>query len=128
MNMSNESAAWLERKYLDWQREGGKRASLTAFAKHLGISRDMLNNWMLRKRTPEKASLELLGSKLGWDIYEIVGEPRPDPMLTQIVKAWGELDDEVKRGIAELLQRASKRGNSGEPEKTVAATKRKRTR
>ncbi len=51
MGMSEESAAWIEDRFLDWQKDKG-RASLAKFADWLGISPNSLNNWISRKQTP----------------------------------------------------------------------------
>lgn len=120
--MSDESAAWIERQYIEWQRPEGKRATLTAFAKYLGVSRNVLNNWINRKQTPEGDSLRLLGDKLGWEIYDVVGEPRPDPRLQAILKVWGRLSEEVRSA---LYAEAERMAALGAEEPAVAAPKRR---
>lgn len=108
MVMSEASAAWIEDKFLDWQKQKG-RASLAKFAAWLGTSPNSLNNWISRKQTPSGDSLRLLGDKLGWEIYDVVGEPRPHPVLQMTSKLWGRLtDDEIKR-IEKILRGAEKR-------------------
>lgn len=111
MDMSKESAAWLERQYIEWQRGRGKRGTITEFAEWLGVSRGTYNNWIIKKQTPGGDSLVLLGEKLGWEIYDIVGEPRPHPVQQLTVKMWGKLTDDEIRAIERIVKRAEKRSS-----------------
>lgn len=107
--MSKETAEWIEAQYIEWQRRRKKHGSQAAFYTWLGVSRNTYNGWTLKKQTPTGDSLRLLGEKLGWEIYDIVGEPRPHPILQLTRKLWGRLtDDEIKR-IEKILRGAEER-------------------
>lgn len=86
---------WLEREYLRWQLEEGRRGTIGDFAEWLGVSRNTYNNWATRGRPPSRKHVELLAEKLGEDIFDIVGLPRPDPRLHTIIDNWGKLADPV---------------------------------
>lgn len=107
--MSDESAAWIERQYTKWMHDRAKHATITAFTQWLGVSRGTYNNWVLKKQTPTGDSLKVLGEKLGWEIYDIVGEPRPDPLLQLMNKLWGMLSDDEIRAIEKVVRRAAER-------------------
>ena len=121
MDMSEESAAWIEGRYIDWQRDRKKRGTLTDFAAWMGVSRNLLNNWINRKQTPEGASVALLASKLGPEIYSIVGMTPPDPRLQAIEKRWGKLSEEAKNALSADAERYA----SVQPDGQLAAPKRK---
>src|SRR5512136_593460 len=89
---STPVAAWLEKKFQAWRAaQTGHRAGVTQFARHIGISRDDLNNYLLRGVRPEAERLEKIGQALGWEIYDLVGVPRPDPQLRAVTEAFQRL-------------------------------------
>jgi len=96
---------WLERQFLDWQREQGGRRTVTEFSEWLEVGRDTLNNWMNGRRTPEGESTNLLAAKLGPEIYDVLGLPRPDPMLQAIIRSWGNIPEPRRRRMADEAER-----------------------
>lgn len=73
---------WLEKKYLEWQIERG-RASLTAFAEFLGITRGYLG--MMLNGSRPNVSMEIayqIGERLDdFSILVLLGYPVPDAPL-----------------------------------------------
>lgn len=95
---------WFEQKFIQWRsRQPSRKATLNQFAAEIGINRDVLNTYMLRGSAPEGDNLMRVGLALGWTIYELVGEPRPDPLLVYVTVNWSCLSDEDKRAIARML-------------------------
>lgn len=92
-------ASWLEAHFLKWQLNRG-RGTITGFAEWLGVSRNTYNNWTTRGQTPSDAHLRLLAERLGTDVYDVVGQPRPDPRLQQIITNWGQLPDYARDLLA----------------------------
>jgi hypothetical protein len=96
-------AEWLEQKFRAWRAaQTGHRAGVTEFARHIGITRDDLNNYLLKGARPEAARLEKIGRALGWEIYDLVGAPRPDPQLFAVTEAFQRLAP-AQRGVAEAV-------------------------
>lgn len=124
MVMSEETAAWIEDRRLDWEKANG-RTSLAKFADWLGVSVNSLNNWISRKQTPQGDSVKLLADKLGPEIYSLVGMTPPDPRLKAIEKFWGQLSEEKR---AELYAEAERMADSQPEDKSMAAPKRKSQR
>lgn len=116
---------WLEEQFLAWQHGLKKKQTMTAFADYLGVGRDTLNKWVSGARLPTGESVDMLASKLGPEIYDLLGIPRPDPLLKIVIEKWGQLPDEVRTEIAEFVQRAEARGTVERRGKGVDKTKRK---
>jgi len=95
-------AKWLEAQFAAWRKaQGDGRAGVTQFARHLGISRDDLNNYRLRGARPEGPRLEAMARALGPEIYDVLGLARPDP-LQQVVRSFASLPPD-QRGVAEAV-------------------------
>jgi hypothetical protein len=98
--MSDKTAQWFEEQYKSWRNGQDRRSgTLTGFSKHLEISRGTLNNWMLKKQTPEDEWAQKLYPKLGPEIYDVLGLPRPDPQLQYILQNWGKLSEDQRQQI-----------------------------
>jgi hypothetical protein len=96
-------ARWLDDKFRAWrdtQSEGN--AGVTQFARHIGITRDDLNNYLLRGARPEGKKLLQIARALGPEIYDLLGLARPDPQLRQVMKAFVRLPPD-QRGLAEAV-------------------------
>ena len=96
---------YLEKKYLDWQHEQGRRKTIEDFAAYIGVSRPLLNMWMNGKRKPGKESLKLLSEILGNEVYDILGYERPNPYLQKINQIFEYLSPEQQRKLAEDAKR-----------------------
>ncbi len=92
-------AELLEKKYLEWQSEQGKRKTLDEFAAYLGINRPVLSNWLSETRKPNAESLRLLSGKLGLEVYDVMGLPRPDESLAFLYNNWEQLPEAFRKKI-----------------------------
>lgn len=90
---------WLEMKYLEWQRNEGGRKTVLQFARYLDVSQQTLSTWMNETRTPQGDNIRKIADKLGIEVYDVLGLPRPNPMLFFIQKHWNELDLEDQQYI-----------------------------
>lgn len=115
---------WLERSFLTWQSQRGERKTVEAFAEWLGVHRVSLSRWMNTERLPDSSYADLIADKLGPEIYDLLGLPRPDPRLQAIIKQWGSLPESVKD---DLIKRAETNQRSAleTAAQSVAAAKRK---
>ena len=104
---SKTLAAWLEKHYAAWQpTQNRHHRSLTAFANYLGISQPLLSSLVNGKRTSiSEQTAGLIANKLGDEIYDLIGVPRPDPALRRMSTFWSQLTPDQQRGIAEKVER-----------------------
>ena len=102
-------ANWLDKKFLDWQqRQGGSRTALE-FAEWLGFANATVNQWLNGNRRPERGNVYLLALKLGLEIYDVLGMPKPDEGLYQVDVHWHKLKDEEKAAINKIIQRTAQK-------------------
>lgn len=77
---------WLNMRFLDWQRSEGKRKTIAEFASYLDVSQASLSDWLRGKYAPKGQNLAKIAEKLGYEIYDVLGIPRPLP---------AELDEKI---------------------------------
>ena len=94
----------LETKYLEWQSQQGKRKTLDDFAEHIGVRRSVLSNWLTGRRNPGAESLRQLSSTLGFEVYDVLGLPRPDEDLAYISQHWDQVSEEFRRKFREQVE------------------------
>jgi len=122
-NMKSELGQWLDHQFLQWQISQGGSKTIVEFAEHLGVSRDALYKWMNGKRAPDLEYVEKLADKLGPEIYDLIGLPRPNEQLQRIRHAWDDLSaDEQAAFAAEIEQTAA-----GNKQKSSEKQKRERS-
>jgi hypothetical protein len=82
--------AWLEEKFLKWRNEqNSRKANLTSFARWLGIPRPSLSQYLNGFAVPQGENLFRIATKLGFEVYEILGYSQPD----RAVLEWQALYD-----------------------------------
>jgi len=97
---------WITKKFLDWQAQLGERKTIEDFAAYLGISRPLLNMWMNGdKPRPGRQNIKMLVELYGLEVYDAVGEPRPNPYLHTINQVFERLSPERQRQLAEDAER-----------------------
>jgi transcriptional regulator with XRE-family HTH domain len=74
--------ALLLRQMQQWESAQGKRVTLQGFADHLQVSQPLLSIWLKGDTKPSTEKVALLAAKLGTDVYEVLGLPKPDPDVT----------------------------------------------
>lgn len=115
---------WLERQFLKWQNERGERQTIDAFAQYIGVTRVALNRWMNGVRTPSADYADQIADKLGPEIYDLLGLPRPDPRLQAIIRQWGALPETVKNDLVKRAE-TNQRSTLEPTDQPVASAKRK---
>lgn len=107
---------FLELKYIEYQRNAGGRKTVQDFAGFLGIAQTTASAYMNGKRVPEGETVYKLAMKLGIEIYDSLGLPRPDPDLLYIQMTWGELSEDTRRKLRDLAEDAKQRNlNAAQP-------------
>jgi transcriptional regulator with XRE-family HTH domain len=95
---------FIEQKFLEWQNAEGKRKTLDEFAEYLGVKRSVLSNWLTGRRNPGAESLRQLSAKLGFEVYDVLGLPRPDPDLAYISQHWDLVSEEFRRKFRQQVE------------------------
>lgn len=117
----------LEQKYLQWQTQQGKRRTLDEFAEYLGVGRPVLSNWLTGKRNPGIESLRLLSSRLGFEVYDVLGLPRPDEDLAYISQNWQELDPSVRKSLRQQAEQNKEKNLKNESQRAHSKRKSRST-
>lgn len=100
---------FLFEKLQEYEKEQGKRITQSMFAEYLGISRTVLSYYLNGKNLPSFESAGTLAEKLGIEVYDYLGVPRPDEDLEYIREIWKELSPEDRHQLAEqAMKRAEK--------------------
>ena len=113
METVKDVSKWLDKKFLDWQYEQGGSRTLTEFAEWLGIPQSSLSNYMTGFRMPNEKAAYKLGAKLGWDVFDLLGLQRPDPLLQLITRLWDDIPEEQQRALAEEAERMAEENRRG---------------
>jgi len=84
---------WLEQKFLQWQSARGKRGSIREFSEWLRSDQKLVAHWMRGVRKPGPENARVLALKLGLEVYDVLGLPRPDPDFFRIQTVWDALPE-----------------------------------
>lgn len=98
---------FLEKQFLSWQKDLGKRQNIEDFAAYLGVSRPLLTMWMNGSRRPGKENLKLLSAIFGMQVFDLVGLPRPNPLHLYTSRNWENVPEKVQLRIAQTVAKYS---------------------
>jgi len=101
---------FLERKFLEWQKTKGGRRTAKEFATWLGVPSSTLSTWWSNKSTPtDEKFIRKLSDKLGLEVYDVLGLPRPDADLHYLQQAWENIPAAARRAIREQAEKYQKK-------------------
>jgi len=100
---------FLELKFLEWQRGEGGRKTVKQFAKYLGVSQQSVSSWWNETRIPQGDNVQKLANKLGLEVYDVLGLPRPDADLHYLQQAWENIPTAARRAIREQAEKYQKK-------------------
>jgi len=111
--MADTFSTWLNLQFLEWERQQGRRKSVTAFAHYLNVSQASLSEWLDGKYIPSSDSLQKIAAKLGYEVYDALGIQRPfgDDRLAYIISIWSDLDENEKQTLFDLAKSLPRRSN-----------------
>ena len=103
-------AECLNRKFLEWELSQGKRKTLGQFSEYLGVSRISLSDWINGKYVPKSQNIGKLAEKLGPEIYDLVGIPRPKPhqldeKTEELIQLIGQFSPEIQMDMIRVYQK-----------------------
>lgn len=123
-SMKSELGQWLDRQFLHWQMSQGGSKTIVEFAKYLEVSRDALYKWMNGNRLPDLEYVQKISDKLGPEIYDLAGLPRPNERLQRIKQVWDSLSEEEQEDLAARIEQSAEERKK----KLVEQKKRERVR
>ena len=129
MQPKSKLSNWFEKKFAEWQpaQPRGKR-SLRAFALYLNVSKSSLDNWINgRSKAMFESTARQIAEKLGDEIYDLTGLPRPDPDLRRIEALWPTLKEESRAYIVSVAEKRAGDGQASETAPRVVAKARQAT-
>jgi hypothetical protein len=95
--------AWLNQKFLEWERTQGRKQSYYAFARYLEVSQSGLGQWMTGSGVPSGEDLLNIASKLGPEIYDVLGLPRPNAEVQRLTVSFANLPPDIRQRLANAI-------------------------
>jgi len=94
---------WINKMFVNWQAEQGRKKSIQDFANYVGVSRPLMNMWMNGNQTPGKGNIEMLANIFGNEVYDSLNLPRPNPYLQTAVNNWEFMSEEKQEKISRMI-------------------------
>lgn len=79
------------------------------FAEWLGFKNTTVNQWLKGQRRPTRGNAQALALRLGLEIYDVLGLPKPDEGLYHVNVHWHILREEEMAKIKRVVDGAKKR-------------------
>jgi transcriptional regulator with XRE-family HTH domain len=97
---------WLNQKFNEWEKTQERSQSYYAFARYLGVSQSGLSQWMTGSTTPGGEDLLNLASKLGTEIYDVLGLPRPNAEIQRMTVSFASLPADIRQRLTNAVAEA----------------------
>lgn len=98
----------LNKKFLQWQVDEGKRKTIAEFASLFGVKHSTMVMWMNGDRSPGPDYQKRIIERYGEEALIAFGE---DPDLYYVQSAWDTLTPETRKAVREQVEQlASKNG------------------
>jgi transcriptional regulator with XRE-family HTH domain len=94
---------WLNQKFIEWEKSQGHKQSYYAFARFLEVSQSGLGQWMTGSAAPGGDDLLNIASKLGADVYDILGLPRPNADVQRLTVSFAGLPPDIRQGLSSAI-------------------------
>lgn len=91
---------WLNQKFVEWEKTQGHKQSYYAFARYLEVSQSGLGQWMAGSAAPGGDDLLNIANKLGEEIYDILGLPRPNAEVQRLTVSFASLPPEIRKSLS----------------------------
>ncbi len=94
---------WLNQKFTEWESIQGHKQSYYAFAHYLEVSQSGLAQWMLGTGSPGGDDLLNLASKLGGEVYDVLGLPRPNAEVQRLTVSFASLPPDLRQSLTNAI-------------------------
>ena len=112
LDRTKNFAIFLRQSFAEFMKkeiESGKKIpSQNDFAKWLGVKSTSVSSWITEARPPAGENIDILASKLGLKVYDILGKPEKlpdDERIKLIASRWHLLSEEQKNEILNLVEK-----------------------
>jgi transcriptional regulator with XRE-family HTH domain len=104
----NEFTVWINERFIEWEKSAGRRGTLSAFARYIGVKQPSLSRWMNGDADPEGDNVRKLAKKFGKEVYIVLGisEPEEEDILSALPKERANSLREALKEVNEALQKA----------------------
>lgn len=97
---------WLNQKFIEWEKAQGRSQSYYAFARYLEVSQSGLGQWMVGSGAPGGDDLLNIAKKLGLEIYDVMGLPRPNAQVQRVTVSFASLPPEIRDKLTNAVAEA----------------------
>jgi hypothetical protein len=97
---------WLNLKFVEWEKAQGGRQSYYAFARYLEVGQSGLAQWMTGSANPAGEDLISISNKLGPEVYEVMGLPRPNSEVQRVTVSFASLPADIRKRLASAIAEA----------------------
>ncbi len=94
---------WLNQKFVEWERAQGHKQSYYAFSRYLDVSQSGLGQWMIGGGVPSGDDLLNIANKLGAEIYDILGLPRPNAEVQRLTVSFASMPPDIRQRLASAI-------------------------
>lgn len=94
---------WLNQKFVEWEKTQGGKQSFYAFARYLEVSQSGLGQWMTGNGAPGGDDLLSIANKLGPEIYDVIGLPRPNEEAQRVTVSFASLPPDIRQKLVGAL-------------------------
>ena len=103
---------FLFKKFSEWEhQQPGKRSTYTSFAEYLSqnslglvIRQQYVSGWIKGDFEPSEKYAPALAEFYGDEVYKLLGQKKPNPLLQQINARWDRIPPEKQQRLAELSE------------------------
>jgi hypothetical protein len=99
---------WLNQKFNEWEKAQGRKQSYYAFARYLEVSQSGLGQWMVGSSTPGGDDLLNIASKLGPEVYDVLGLPRPNAEVQRVTVSFASLPPDIRQRLTNAIVEADR--------------------
>lgn len=97
---------WLNQRFAEWEKTQGGRQSYYAFARYLEVSQSGLSQWMTGGSVPAGDDLLAIAGKLGPEIYDVMGLPRPNAEVQRLTVSFATLPPDLRQKLTNAIAEA----------------------
>src|SRR5512133_3882533 len=94
---------WLNQKFIEWEKAQGHKQSYYAFARYLEVSQSGLGQWMNGGSTPSGDDLLNIANKLGAEVYDTLGLPRPNVEVQRLTVSFANLPADIRQRLTSAI-------------------------
>ncbi len=94
---------WLNQKFIEWEKAQGHKQSYYAFSRYLEVSQSGLGQWMVGNGVPSGDDLLNIAKKLGAEIYDILGLPRPNAEVQRLTVSIASIPPDIRQRLASAI-------------------------